>query len=151
MYVPSSDFFSHLYICNYCMKLIFFRDGVVYALQRRGRILLADDMGLGKTIQALAVASAYQKDWPLLIVCPSSVRFSWRSAIFRWLPSVPEEDVIVITSGKIHNNNRLFRRITRDLFKGAIFILRKGKGVGGIAKYLLFLTGVGGWFWIILT
>jgi SWI/SNF-related matrix-associated actin-dependent regulator 1 of chromatin subfamily A len=110
------------------MKLIFFRDGVVYALQRRGRILLADDMGLGKTIQALAVASAYQKDWPLLIVCPSSVRFSWRSAIFRWLPSVPEEDVIVITSGKIHNNNRLFRRITRDLFKGAIFILRKGKG-----------------------
>ena len=81
----------------------FFRDGVVYALQRRGRILLADDMGLGKTIQALAIASAYQKDWPLLIVCPSSVRFSWRSAIFRWLPSVPEEDVIVITSGKILN------------------------------------------------
>ena len=35
---------------------------------------------------------------------------------------------------------------------GAIFILRKGKGVGGgIAKYLLSLTGVGGWFWIILT
>ena len=23
--------------------------------------------------------------------------------------------------------------------------------VGGIAKYLLFLTGLGGWFWIILT
>ena len=36
-------------------------------------------------------------------------------------------------------------------YLGAIFILRKGKGVGGIAKYLLFLTGVGGWFWIILT
>ena len=38
----------------------------------------------------------------------------------------------------------------------AIFILRKPdvrvKGwVGGIAKYLLFLTGVGGWFWITLT
>ena len=31
-----------------------------------------------------------------------------------------------------------------------IYILRKGKGVGGIAKYLLFLTGVGGWFWITL-
>jgi hypothetical protein len=33
---------------------------------------------------------------------------------------------------------------------GAIFILRKGKGVGGwvggIAKYLLFLTGEGGGF-----
>ena len=88
-------------IKGFLITLIFFRDGVVYALQRRGRILLADDMGLGKTIQALAIASAYQKDWPLLIVCPSSVRFSWRSAIFRWLPSVPEEDVIVITSGNI--------------------------------------------------
>ena len=33
---------------------------------------------------------------------------------------------------------------------GAICILRKGKGVGGIAKYLPFLTGVGGWFWITL-
>ena len=28
---------------------------------------------------------------------------------------------------------------------GAILILRKGKGVGGITKYLLFFTGVGGW------
>ena len=33
---------------------------------------------------------------------------------------------------------------------GAIFILRKGKGVGGIAKHLLILTGVGGWLWITL-
>ena len=73
---------------------------MIFALQRRGRILLADDMGLGKTLQALAIASAYKEDWPLLICCPSSVRFSWRSAVVRWLPSVPEEDVIVITSGK---------------------------------------------------
>jgi SWI/SNF-related matrix-associated actin-dependent regulator 1 of chromatin subfamily A len=29
----------------------FQRDGVLFALQRKGRILLADDMGLGKTIQ----------------------------------------------------------------------------------------------------
>jgi SNF2 family DNA or RNA helicase len=29
----------------------FQREGVMYALQRDGRVLLADDMGLGKTIQ----------------------------------------------------------------------------------------------------
>ena len=29
----------------------FQREGVLYALQRGGRVLLADDMGLGKTIQ----------------------------------------------------------------------------------------------------
>ena len=57
-------------------------------------------MGLGKTIQALGIASAYKSKWPLLIVSPSSMRFAWRSAVVRWLPSVPEEDVVVITSGK---------------------------------------------------
>ena len=62
----------------------FQREGVVFGLQRKGRIYLADDMGLGKTIQALAIASAYRQEWPLLIVCPSSVRFSWRSSVIRY-------------------------------------------------------------------
>ena len=78
----------------------FQRDAVIYALQRQGRVFLADDMGLGKTIQALAIASAYRQDWPLLIVCPSSVRFTWRAAVFRWLPTVDEENVNVITNGR---------------------------------------------------
>ena len=110
------------------LQLIFFRDGVVYALQRRGRILLADDMGLGKTIQALAVASAYQKDWPLLIVCPSSVRFSWRSAIFRWLPSVPEEDVIVITSGKIQLSQKVSTKLSQGQFCVYVWVNRRYTG-----------------------
>ena len=38
-----------------------------------------------------------------------------------------------VTLAKMMDENQL----------GAIFILRKGKGVGGIAKYLLFLTGSG--------
>ena len=29
----------------------FQREGVLFALQRDGRVLLADDMGLGKTVQ----------------------------------------------------------------------------------------------------
>ena len=41
---------------------------------RGGRVLIADDMGLGKTIQALGIACYYKENWPLLIVCPSSVR-----------------------------------------------------------------------------
>ncbi|TRY72759.1 hypothetical protein TCAL_00987 [Tigriopus californicus] len=78
----------------------FQKAGVAFALRRQGRVYIADDMGLGKTVQALAVASAYRSEWPLLIVCPSSVRFSWRDALLRWIPSVPEEDVTVITTGK---------------------------------------------------
>ena len=48
-----------------------------FAIQRNGRAMLADDMGLGKTVQAIAIATYYCKEWPLLIVCPSSVRLVW--------------------------------------------------------------------------
>ena len=34
-------------------------------------------MGLGKTIQAIAVSSYYQEEWPVLIVCPASMKISW--------------------------------------------------------------------------
>ncbi|XP_009863651.1 PREDICTED: SWI/SNF-related matrix-associated actin-dependent regulator of chromatin subfamily A-like protein 1, partial [Apaloderma vittatum] len=55
----------------------FQREGVNYAILRDGRLLLADDMGLGKTIQAICIAAYYRKEWPLLVVTPSSVRFTW--------------------------------------------------------------------------
>ena len=51
-------------------------------------------------IQALAIASYFKEQWPLLIVCPSSVRFAWRSAVIRWLQSIDEEDITVVTSAK---------------------------------------------------
>ena len=40
-------------------------------------MMIADDMGLGKTLQAIAVMSYYREDWPLLVICPSSVRLTW--------------------------------------------------------------------------
>lgn len=48
-----------------------------FAILRNGRLLIADDMGLGKTLQAICIAAYYQKEWPLLVVTPSSVRFTW--------------------------------------------------------------------------
>lgn len=44
---------------------------------KQGRLLLADDMGLGKTVQAICIAAYYRSEWPLLVVAPSSVRFTW--------------------------------------------------------------------------
>ncbi|KAF7634139.1 hypothetical protein Mgra_00006437 [Meloidogyne graminicola] len=63
------------------------RSGVSFGILRGGRLLIADEMGLGKTVQALAIASAYTIEWPLLIVCPSSVKYMWYRQIKRFLPS----------------------------------------------------------------
>lgn len=65
--------------------LPFQREGVVYALNRGGRVLLADDMGLGKTVQALATAYFYRAEWPLLIVAPASLLDTWKEACRRFL------------------------------------------------------------------
>lgn len=46
-----------------------------FGIARRGRCMIADDMGLGKTFQALAIASYYKHNWPLLVVTTSSMRF----------------------------------------------------------------------------
>lgn len=56
-----------------------------FAIAKRGRLLLADDMGLGKTIQAICIAAFYRKEWPLLVVVPSSVRFTWEQVCSLWL------------------------------------------------------------------
>lgn len=78
----------------------FQRIGIEFALSRRGRVLIGDEMGLGKTVQALAVAHVYKADWPLLIVCPSSLRLNWRDELVKWLGSdVPASDIRVIMKG----------------------------------------------------
>jgi len=78
----------------------FQREGIQYAISRGGRVLIADDMGLGKTIQALGLASYYRAAWPFLVVAPSSMRYSWESAILRWLPSLTAQDITTVATGK---------------------------------------------------
>lgn len=69
-----------------CKSLLPFQiEGICFAVQQNGRLLLADDMGLGKTIQGLAIASYYKSEWPLFIIAPSSVKFMWKESCKRWL------------------------------------------------------------------
>lgn len=56
----------------------FQREGIELAISRNGRIILADDMGLGKSLQALAIASHYRLEWPLLVITPASMVASWQ-------------------------------------------------------------------------
>ncbi len=55
-------------------------------------------------LQAICVAACYNVEWPLLIVCPSSVTITWLEALYTWLsPRVlpKPQNIHVITSGKV--------------------------------------------------
>jgi len=77
--------------------------GLQYGVSKQGRCLIADEMGLGKSLQALMIAYEYSStDWPLLIICPSSIRFVWKQQISRWFNGLinVNNDVQVIKKGK---------------------------------------------------
>ncbi|XP_014371346.2 SWI/SNF-related matrix-associated actin-dependent regulator of chromatin subfamily A-like protein 1 isoform X1 [Papilio machaon] len=78
----------------------FQEDGVRFGIAHRGRCMIADDMGLGKTFQALAIASYYKHNWPLLIVTTSSMRDTWQNKVYELLPSVPLMNIVTLSSGK---------------------------------------------------
>lgn len=59
----------------------FQKKGIEFGISRFGRVLIGDEMGVGKTIQALSIAYLYKKDWPLLILAPSSLRYTWKDEI----------------------------------------------------------------------
>ena len=67
--------------------------GVRFAELAGGRCLIGDDMGIGKTIQAIAYASLHRELWPVLVVCPSSVKYNWAKEIDTWLKDVSVEVV----------------------------------------------------------
>lgn len=57
------------------------------AIKNFGRLMIADEMGIGKTLQSLACAMSYERDWPLLIICPSALKHVWYEEIRKWLGS----------------------------------------------------------------
>ena len=73
----------------------FQRTGVMYALRRRGRVLIGDEMGLGKTVQACALLACYREECPALILVPTSLREAWRNALQSWL-DVADGDVACV-------------------------------------------------------
>ncbi|KAM4602169.1 DNA annealing helicase and endonuclease ZRANB3 [Polymixia lowei] len=76
----------------------FQKEGVEFALSRNGRCMIADEMGLGKTVQAISVACAYRREWPLLVVVPSSLKYPWIEELERWIPELNPGDINLVES-----------------------------------------------------
>ncbi len=65
------------------------KEGVCFAVTG-GRTLIADDMGLGKTIQAIAAAELMSKEMNIhcvLVVCPTSLKYQWKTEISKFTQS----------------------------------------------------------------
>lgn len=82
-------------------------DGVDFGIKNYGRVLIGDEMGVGKTVQALALATCYQSEWPCLILCPATLKQTWFQEIGKWLGSIAlgselvgRDDVQIIKSAK---------------------------------------------------
>uniref|UniRef100_UPI00398E8020 DNA annealing helicase and endonuclease ZRANB3 isoform X2 n=1 Tax=Pristiophorus japonicus TaxID=55135 RepID=UPI00398E8020 len=78
--------------------LSFQKEGIKFAIERNGRCMIADEMGLGKTIQAIAVAYFYKKEWPMLIVVPSSLKYPWIEEMEKWITELNPDDINLIES-----------------------------------------------------
>jgi len=79
----------------------FQRVGVMFGVKKDGVCLIADEMGLGKTIQSIAIAYYFKETWPLLIICPSSLRMNWSAEFELWLmPHIRPSDINLIQKSR---------------------------------------------------
>ena len=95
----------------------FQKQGILFGIKKFSRLLIADEMGVGKTVQAIGLSCLYQKDWPVLVICPSSLKFAWRDEITMWLGEVLKKDEVqVIKNSKNEfKENKKYYVISYDL------------------------------------
>ncbi|MGA2546170.1 MAG: DEAD/DEAH box helicase [Rectinemataceae bacterium] len=82
------------------------RRGILFAATS-GRSLIADEMGLGKTIQAIGAALLFKREVGIervLVVCPTSLKYQWRSEVMKFT----DESVRVI-EGPIQVREKQYR------------------------------------------
>ena len=89
-------------------KLYPYQKEGVMGMLRAGRVLLADDMGLGKTVQAIAAVEVFARFFGVsrvLIICPTSLKYQWKSEIIKF---TGREACIV--EGLVHKRKDLYRQ-----------------------------------------
>ena len=107
----------HLDPALYQALMPFQREGVARGIELDGCILLADEMGLGKTLQAIGIATCFRHEWPLLVICPTSMSLSWCEELEKWCPWLQPGDINLIKS---HHNNEMGAKPVSILTYGLI-------------------------------
>ena len=87
------------------------QEDAVKFLTSKKKAILADVMGFGKTTSAIVAAleDKYQK---VLIVCPASVKITWKKELMRY---VDEEEITIVEGSKWKENR--FTIINYDILK----------------------------------
>ena len=95
----------------------FQKQGIAFGIGKYARLLIADEMGVGKTVQAIGLSSFYINEWPVLVICPSSLKFAWRDEVSTWLNEILSlKDVQVIKKTKDEfKENKKYYIISYDL------------------------------------
>ncbi|KAI9261074.1 P-loop containing nucleoside triphosphate hydrolase protein [Sporodiniella umbellata] len=83
----------------------FQQDGVRKAIENKGRLLVANEGGIGKIPESLAIAYAYCKEWPVLVVCPSVLLHTWKEEIENFF-GFDDDEVCILPDART------------DIFKG---------------------------------
>ena len=102
-------------------------DGVKFGVEHHCRFLLADEMGVGKTIQAISLCYLYREDWPVLIVCPGSMKYLWKGEIQTWLGFKDYRINILNSSKQKISEEAYFYIISYDLVSHILKKLKKMK------------------------
>ena len=100
-------------------------EGVKFGIEHHCRFLLADEMGVGKTIQAISLAYIYRDSWPVLIVCPGSMKYLWKGEIQTWLGLKDYRINILNSSKQKISQEAYFYIISYDLVRNVLKKLRK--------------------------
>ena len=95
----------------------FQKEGILFGLKHNCRFLLADEMGVGKTIQAISLTYIYRDEWPVLIICPGSMKYLWKSEIKYWLGLKDQRIFLVNTSRQKIPEDKYFYIISYDMVR----------------------------------
>ena len=95
----------------------FQKQGIAFGIGKYARLLIADEMGVGKTVQAIGLSSYYISEWPVLVICPSSLKFAWRDEVTSWLEEIlqPKEVQIIKKTKDEFKENKKYYIISYDL------------------------------------